>query len=79
VTPYLTVNGARDAIEFYRKAFDAIESVRMADHDGKVMHAEIRIGDSVLMLSDEQPEMGGKSAQTLGGSVGSDDRLSAHP
>jgi len=52
VTPYLNLNGAADAIEFYQKAFGAIERVRMPGPDGKVMHAELAIGDSVVMLSE---------------------------
>ena len=66
VTPYLAIKGAADAIEFYKKAFGAIELFRM-DHEGKVGHAEIKIGDSPIMLSDEHLEMGHKSPTTLGG------------
>ena len=68
VTPYLIVNGAASAIDFYKKAFGATELMRMASPDGRVGHAEIRIGDSPIMLADEFPEMGHKSPQTLGGS-----------
>jgi PhnB protein len=68
VTPYLIVSGANAAIEFYKKAFGAKEAMRLAGPDGKVGHAEIRIGDSVVMLADEHPEMGAKSPQTIGGS-----------
>ena len=67
VTPYLCVRGAAQAIEFYKKAFGAQELSRMPGPDGRIGHAEIKIGDSVIMLSDEFPEMGGKSAQSLGG------------
>ena len=67
VTPYLTISGAADAIEYYKKAFGATELFRM-DHQGKVGHAEIKIGDSPIMLSDEFPEMGHVSPKTLGGS-----------
>lgn len=67
VTPYLIIKGAADAIEFYKKAFGAIELFRM-ENDGKVGHAEIKIGDSPIMLSDEHPEMGYVSPKTLGGS-----------
>jgi PhnB protein len=67
VTPYLIIKGAADAIEFYKKAFGATELFRM-DHEGKVGHAEIKIGDSPIMLSDEHPEMGYLSPKTLGGS-----------
>jgi len=57
VTPYLTVRGANEAIEFYKFVFGAEEIARVALPDGRVMHAEIRIGDSILMLSDELPGM----------------------
>ncbi|HEY0728214.1 MAG TPA: VOC family protein [Pyrinomonadaceae bacterium] len=67
VTPYLCVNGAVDAIEYYKKAFGAIELFRM-EHEGKIGHAEIKIGDSPIMLADEFPEMGFVSPATLGGS-----------
>lgn len=66
VTPYLIVKGAADAIEFYKKAFGATELMRM-ERDGKVGHAEIKIGDSPIMLADESPEMGNASPTTLGG------------
>jgi len=65
VTPYLIIKGAADAIEFYKKAFGATELFRM-DHEGKVGHAEIKIGDSPIMLADENLEMGYKSPTTLG-------------
>ncbi|MDX6406231.1 MAG: PhnB protein [Blastocatellia bacterium] len=68
VTPYLIVSGASDAIEFYKKAFGAIELMRMSAPGEKIGHAEIKIGDSPIMLADEFPEMGYKSPQTLGGS-----------
>jgi len=67
-TPYLIINGATRAIEFYQQAFGAIELLRFEAPDGKVGHAEIRIGDSPLMLADEFPEMGARSPQSLGGS-----------
>ena len=67
-TPYLIIKDAANAIEFYKKAFGAVELFRMADPSGKVGHAEIKIGDSVIMLADEYPEMGYKSPQSLGGS-----------
>jgi len=67
-TPYLIVTGAASAIEWYKRAFGATERVRLADPAGKVMHAEIRIGSSSLMLADEFPDMGYRSPQTLGGS-----------
>ena len=68
-TPYLIVNGAADAIAFYREAFGATEILRLADPAGKVMHAEMRIGNSPFMLADEFPEMGYRSPQSLGGSA----------
>jgi PhnB protein len=67
VTPYLVVDGANAAIDFYRRAFGATERVRMPGPDGKLMHAEIQIGDSMVMLSD--PVMGGKSPKALGGNA----------
>lgn len=68
VTPYLIVKGASDAIEYYKNAFGAVELFRMAAPDGKVGHAEIKIGDSPIMLADEYPEMGFVSPATIGGS-----------
>jgi PhnB protein len=67
VTPCLTINGAVRAIEFYKRAFGATEVMRFA-HGDKIAHAEIQIGDSKIMLSDEFPEMGMRSPQALGGS-----------
>lgn len=67
-TPYLIIRGAADAIEFYKKALGAIELFRFPAPDGKIGHAEIKIGDSPIMLADEYPEMGYKGPQTLGGS-----------
>ena len=67
VTPYLIVKGAAGAIGFYKAAFDAVELMRMASPDGRIGHAEIKIGDSVIMLADEHPEMGHRSPQSLGG------------
>jgi PhnB protein len=67
-TPYLIVSGAAKAIEFYKQAFGAKELMRLADPTGKVGHAEIKIGDSVIMLADEFPEMGAKGPQSFGGS-----------
>jgi len=63
----LIINGAARALEFYKQAFGATEMVRMAGPDGKVGHAEIRIGDSQIMLADECPEMQARSPQALGG------------
>jgi PhnB protein len=68
VIPYLIVNDAAAAIEFYKSAFKVTEFVRLADSSGKVMHSEIRIGDSQIMVADEFPEMGYRSPKTLGGS-----------
>jgi len=67
VTPYLVIDGASAAIEFYRRAFGASETLRI-EHQGKVGHAEIKIGDSPIMLADEYPDMGARSPQALGGS-----------
>ena len=66
-TPYLCVKGAVDAIEFYKQAFGATETMRMADTSGRVGHAELRIGNALVMLADEFPEMGFVSPKTLGG------------
>lgn len=68
VTPHLICAGAADAIEFYKKAFNATEFCRMPGPQGKVMHAEIRIGDSNVMLMDEMPECGGLGPKSLKGS-----------
>ena len=69
VTPYLVVRGAAQALDFYARAFGATELVRMGDPSGKIGHAEIRIGNSIVMLADEYPEMGAVSPQTAGGSA----------
>jgi PhnB protein len=66
-TPYLIVNGAARALEFYQQAFGATELMRFAAPNGKVGHAEIRIGNSPIMLADESPEMGYRGPQSLGG------------
>jgi PhnB protein len=68
VTPYLIVKGAASAIDFYKRAFGASELMRLASPEGKIGHAEIKIGNSHIMLADEFPEMGARSPQTLGGS-----------
>ena len=68
VTPYLIIKGAADAIEFYKQAFGATELFRFPAPDGKIGHAEIKIGDSPIMLADEFAEMGYKGPQALGGS-----------
>jgi uncharacterized glyoxalase superfamily protein PhnB len=67
--PGLAIRGASDAIAFYKKAFGAKELSRMSGPDGKIMHAELKLGDRVLFLGDESPEMGAPSPQTLGGSA----------
>ncbi|MEM5384506.1 VOC family protein [Paraburkholderia phymatum] len=59
LTPHIIVAGAAEAIEFYKKAFNAIEQVRMPGPGGKLMHASLKIGDSTLMLVDEMPDCGG--------------------
>ena len=66
LTPALTVRGGADAIEFYKRVFGATEVMRMAMPDGKVMHAELQIGDSRVMLSDEFPDWGAIGPQTVG-------------
>lgn len=67
LTPYLAVKQAADAIEFYRRAFGAKERMRVAAPDGKVGHAELEIGDSVIMLADEYPDMDFRSPDSSGG------------
>jgi PhnB protein len=67
-TPYLTVKNAAGALDFYKQAFGATELMRMGSPDGKIGHAEIKIGDAIVMLSDEFPEMGVLSPETIGGS-----------
>ena len=68
VTPYLIVHDAAAALDFYKKALGAVELMRMPAPNGRIGHAEIRIGDSPVMLADEHPEIGAKSARTIGGS-----------
>src|SRR5437870_8864306 len=71
VTPSLVVRGAAEAIEYYKKALGATELVRMPSPDGKIMHAELKIGDSIIFLADEFPERGmSRAPQTLGGTTG---------
>lgn len=67
-TPYLTVKGAAAAIEFYGRAFGALETLRIEAPAGVIGHAELRIGKAILMLSEEYPEMGIVGPQALGGS-----------
>lgn len=66
-TPYLIVSDAALAIDFYKRAFGATECMRLVDPRGKVCHAEIKVGDSTIMLADEFPEMEHQSPQSLGG------------
>ena len=68
VTPYLAIKNAVKALEFYKKAFGATEVHKTIMPDGRLGHAEIQIGDSKVMVSDEFPEFGGKSPEALGGS-----------
>ena len=68
VTPYLAIKDGAKALEFYKKAFGATEVTKLMMPDGRLGHAEIRLGDSMIMLSDEFPEYGAKSPATLGGS-----------
>lgn len=67
VTPYLHVDGAAAAIEFYGAVFGATERVRMPAPEGKIGHAEIQLGDSVIMLADEMPEMDIRGPRSIGG------------
>ena len=67
VTPYLILKNAAAAIEFYKKALGAVELYRMGAPGGKIGHAEIKIGDSHVMLADEYPDMGYKGPESLGG------------
>lgn len=69
ITPYLVLKGAAEALAFYAKAFGAVETVRMPGPGGSVMHAEVRIGDSMLMLSDEFPDWGQLGPLARGGST----------
>jgi PhnB protein len=71
VTASIFVRNGAEAIEFYKKALGAEEIMRMAGPDGKIGHAELKIGDSIIFLTDENPAMGCKSPQTLGGVSGS--------
>jgi len=70
VTPYLTVQNAARAVDFYKRAFGAKEVTRMDGPDGKIAHAELKIGDSMIMLGDEMQGSGTKSPQSLGGTTG---------
>jgi PhnB protein len=66
ITPYLVIKGAAAAIDFYKQAFGAVEIMRMPQPDGRVGHAELKFGDSMVMLADEYPEMDVVGPQTLG-------------
>jgi len=68
IIPYLSIKGAADAIEFYKKAFGATESMHLVQPDGRIGHAELQLGDSRVMLADEFPEMDFRSPLSLGGS-----------
>ena len=68
VTPYLMIKGAASAIEFYKNVFGATLFMQLDGPDGKIAHAEIKIGESLVMLADESPEMNNRSPQTVGGS-----------
>jgi PhnB protein len=69
ITPYLIVKGGGRAIDFYKRAFGAVEKFRMDGPDGKIGHAELRIGDSTIMLADENPARGALSPASIGGSA----------
>jgi PhnB protein len=68
ITPYLYIKGAAEAIKYYEKVFGATESVAMPGPGGKIMHAELKIGDSIVMLAEENRAMGALIPATLGGS-----------
>jgi PhnB protein len=67
VTPYLIIDGAAEAIDFYKSVLGASERMRMDGPDGRVGHAELEVGNSVIMLADENPDMGARSPKTVGG------------
>ena len=67
VTPYLIIDGADAAIDFYTKVLGATERMRMPSPGGKIGHAELELGDSLIMLADEHPEMGIRGPKTVGG------------
>jgi PhnB protein len=69
VTPRMFVRGAAEALEFYKHAFGAIELDRHADPNGKIVNADIKIGDSIISLAEESPEWGNHSPQSLGGAT----------
>ncbi len=69
VTPYLLIKGASEAIDFYARIFNAIETTRLTTPDGRIGHAEIRIGESIIMIADEHPEMDFLGPQSRGGTT----------
>jgi PhnB protein len=69
VTPYLTIKGASDAIEFYKKAFGAVETMRLEEPSGRIGHAEIMISGAPIMLSDEYPDLDALGPKSRGGST----------
>jgi PhnB protein len=71
VTPYLFIKGAASAIDYYKNVFGAKERMRMPGPNDRVMHAELQIGDSIVMLADENPQAGATSPQTVGGASNS--------
>jgi PhnB protein len=68
IAPYLVVDNAAEAINFYQRAFNAVERTRLIMPDGSIGHAEIKVGNSIIMLGNESLERGFKSAKSLGGS-----------
>jgi PhnB protein len=68
LSPYLVVDGAAEAIDFYTHVLGATERLRLAGPDGRIGHAELTIGDAVIMLADEFPDMGARGPRSLGGS-----------
>ena len=69
VTPYLIIDGATRALDYYKRVFGATERMRMPGPNGKIGHAEISIGDSVIMMADEHPEMGARAPRAFGGAA----------
>ncbi|PYN90599.1 MAG: glyoxalase [Candidatus Rokuibacteriota bacterium] len=69
VTPYLIIDGAARALDFYKRVFGATEKMRMPGPDGKIGHAEIKIGDSMIMLADEHVDMGARGPRAFGGAA----------
>ena len=69
VAPYLVVHDAQRAIDFYQRAFDATECARMATPDGRIAHAELQIGDTIIRLCDNLPQFDGRAPKDLGGTT----------